>query len=249
MPYDIRSAQLLFAAAQENNLNPEWLDEPYGFFSYKIYDRLRYCLNSVTCLNSQIGNNLSRNKHLTRVALEKAGFPNIPYCIPISENDVTVFLSKYQDAVLKTVVDKKPKHIQHIRSLDDLSGIDLSTGDFILEQYIRGTEMRYLFLKRRIVAVHERQPIGSVWENPGAKYRISHPQMRWNAALEQMSISIAHTLGLGFCAVDFLVTENGKPYILEINSAPCVWVFHKPDEGPGIDLASWLIETEIRSFL
>ena len=61
------------------------------------------------------------------------------------------------------------------------------------------------------------------------------------------AIRIASLLGLTFAAIDFLVTKDGTPFILEANSAPGLERFHEPNEGPAFDAMRAYLELIVQT--
>lgn len=235
--------ELLFAAAKQQGLKPRWLSRQGGLIAWGGPEKHGYLLYGHLSLNSQLASKLARDKHLTHLVLADQGLPAIPYLIPGSKEDLEAFLREQGAIVVKPVRDTKPKRAHLIRTSADLAAWEMGPG-MIAEKYVQGTEWRYLVLNGEVLAVHERRYAGEL--NLGEERRISYAKEQWDRRLLELSLAIAQAFGLNFCAVDFLVTEAGQPFVLEVNSAPGLGAFHYPDAGPSLDLATQVVANLLR---
>jgi D-alanine-D-alanine ligase-like ATP-grasp enzyme len=122
---------------------------------------------------------------------------------------------------------------------EQLAGLDVSR--YICEKYIAGKEMRYLVLNDEVIAVHHSEYGTSVAEDR-ALQRISYPAAQWDSLLVALARRIAAAFDMQFTAIDFMVTTDGRPYVLELNSTPGLKWFHAPTSGPPIDVARLFLE-------
>jgi D-alanine-D-alanine ligase-like ATP-grasp enzyme len=93
----------------------------------------------------------------------------------------------------------------------------------------------------KVVAVHESNYGVSVASDRELE-RISVEKSSWDPELSRQAIEISKIFGLGFSAIDYIIDENGKAHILEVNSAPGLKWFHAPSEGPPADVARLMLD-------
>ena len=101
-------------------------------------------------------------------------------------------------------------------------------GRTVLEQYIEGREIQVALLEDRALPSIEIIPkVGFYdYENkyqPGAAEEVcpSPIPQEWEKRLGEAALAVFRTLGLGvYSRADFIVTDDGTPYFLEINTLP-----------------------------
>ena len=101
-------------------------------------------------------------------------------------------------------------------------------GRTVLEQYIQGREIQVAVLEDRALPSIEIIPkVGFYdYENkyqPGAAIEVCPAEIpqAWEERLGQAALTVFRTLGLAvYSRADFIVTEDGTPYFLEINTLP-----------------------------
>jgi len=236
-----KSTQALFSAAQRLKLRPEWIT-PWGLMSVHIHGIIKYLFISKTLINTQMSAYLSANKQATRAILALHHLPNIPYSTPTTHAELKDFFSQNHPIVAKPTMGQRAEGVRLIKVPSELAEIDLS--GMIFEKYIHGPELRYLVLQGQIIAVQEKVFGGEMYTPENSK-RTSVPPEKWNQKLVEMSLKTAEVLGLGFCAVDYKQDEDGKWLVLEVNSAPALWRFEKPDEGPAVPVSELLLKATI----
>ncbi len=153
------------------------------------------------------------------------------------------FLKKHKTIIAKPTKGKHSKDVHLIENAEDFKHIDLTK--YLLEKFIEGKEERYLILNDKILAVH-RKVYKTPINNPETVKRVAYEKIVWDKEVVKISRNVTTALGLAFAAVDFLITTNGRTYILEVNSAPGLSRFQYPDEGPSIDIASIFLEASIK---
>lgn len=234
----VSTSELLFRASQQMGLRPVWI-VPNGLFAV-TYDGIeRYINSSRSLLNTHTAISLAKNKHATRLILERHGLPNISYLRPSTMHEAEEFLSVHGKIIAKPVGGFGAQDIHIVTQPEELHGLSISR--YILEKYIAGREMRYLVLRGRVIGVHESEYGTSVDEHRALK-RISFPSDSWDASLLGMSIQISQILGLQFAAVDYLISPDGRQYVLEVNTVPGLKWFHAPTSGPVVDVARQFME-------
>lgn len=241
-----QSTQALFSAAERLELYPKWIT-PWGLMSVQIHGIEKYLFMSKSLVNTQMGAYLSANKFATRTILGLHNLPNIPYAAPSNLAELQAFFDQHHPIVAKPTMGQHAEGVRLIKSASELANTPLSGQ--IFEKYIPGRELRYLVLQNRIIAVQEKVFTGEMYR-PDGSTRISFPAEQWDAELSRISLKAANILGLGFCAVDFkqgkLEHDGGeKWYVLEINSAPSLWRFEKPEEGPAVQVSELLLKETI----
>jgi hypothetical protein len=74
----ISTTELLYKSAMRMGLEPSWVI-PNGLFAVQIHGSERYINSANSPLNSHVSVSLTRNKHLTRMILQRHGLRNIPF--------------------------------------------------------------------------------------------------------------------------------------------------------------------------
>ncbi len=234
----VGTTQLLFSSAQRLGLNPQRLGTS-RVFSVATPGGERYINLTLSSLNPHLSSSLSKNKHLTRLILEKHSLPNIPFARPRSLAEAESFLDEHGTIIVKPI---KGSGSRDIRIVDDIGQLTtLEIRKYIFEKYIAGTELRYLVLNDVVIAVHESEYGTSVDAHRDLQ-RISYQRQDWNEQLEALSLRTAHILGLRFAAVDFMIDNTGHAYILEVNTIPGLKWFHAPSSGPPVDVATLFLK-------
>lgn len=237
----LSTAELLYGVAQQMGLQPSWV-VPNGLFVVVTDQGEKYINESHSTLNSQNGVSLSKNKYLTRLILGRHDLPNIPFARPKTSAEAKVFLDEHSTIIVKPVRGMGAQDIRVVTSMAQLAGVDITK--YIFEKYIAGKEMRYLILSGTVIAVHESEYGTSVAEDRDLQ-RISYSQDDWDQVLVGQSLRIAKILGLKFAAVDYIIDNDGRVYILEVNSAPGMKWFHAPTSGPSVDVAGLFLEATL----
>lgn len=171
--------------------------------------------------------------------MQRHGLPNIPFTRVRTYDDALAFLAHHGKIIAKPTKGSGSNDIHIITSASQLK--TLSLPKYILEKYIAGTEMRYLVLNDAVIAVH-RSEYGTSVDKDRELQRISYPQNEWNQTLVDSSLQIAKILGLKFTAIDYMIDESGRTYVLEANSTPGLKWFHAPTSGPIVNVARLFLE-------
>lgn len=101
-------------------------------------------------------------------------------------------------------------------------------GRTVLEQYIRGREIQVAILDDKALPAIEIIPKKGFYDyenkyQPGAALEVCPAQIpeEWAERLAEDALTVFHTVGLAvYSRADFIVTEDGTPYFLEINTLP-----------------------------
>lgn len=233
------TAELLFKCAKQMGLMPVWIT-PLGTFMIGVNGRERYINLAQSYLNSAASAGLAKDKYVTRRILERYGMLNIPFVLPHSQAEAELFLAQHSKIIAKPVTGAGAYDIHIVTEAAQLRTLKI-TG-YILEKYIAGQEMRYLVLNDNVIAVH-RSEYGTSVAKDRSLQRISHPKSLWKSSLIDSSLRIAEILDLKFAAVDYLIDEPGRAYVLEVNTMPGLKWFHAPSRGPVVDVARLFLES------
>jgi glutathione synthase/RimK-type ligase-like ATP-grasp enzyme len=221
------------------NLRPSWVN-PGGLFviTTPTGDDM-YINNACSPLNPQANASLVKNKYNARLIMARHDLPNIPFARPQTLAEAVAFLEQHGTIIVKPL---RGYGAQDIHIISDMSKLEAFTsGKYIFEKYIAGTEMRYLVIGNDIVAVHESE-YGTSVSATRELQRISYPPDEWDPVLSELSLRIAAIFGLQFAAVDYMISADGRIYILEVNTTPGLKWFHAPTTGPPIDVATLFLQ-------
>lgn len=238
---DENRLSLLTNAAKAMGLKPEVVT-PYGLVSVTIEGKNRYLFHRASNPNKLVPSRLAMNKHATRVIMERAGLPNIPFCLPANEQEAQEFLSTHKKIIVKPTKGKMSQDIHLVTDAEELAKLDIT--DCIFEKFIKGQETRFLVVDGKVEAVHYKMYEGEI-NDPKTVRRVSLERSEWDENIAKNAVQAADALGLIFTAVDFMVTEDAA-YILEVNSSPGIERFQSPDEGPAIDIARMYLVLMVR---
>ena len=101
-------------------------------------------------------------------------------------------------------------------------------GRTVLEQYIQGREIQVAVLDGKALPSIEIIPQAEFYDyenkyQPGAALEVCPAQIpqEWEQAVGQAALKVFELVGLSvYARADFIVTPDGKPYFLEINTLP-----------------------------
>jgi len=165
---------------------------------------------------------------------------NIPFALPRTPAEAEAFLGRYGTIVAKPVAGSGAQDIHIITSKAALRPLTLDR--YILEKYIAGNEWRYLVLNSKVIGMY-RSDYGASVAVTRQLQCISYPKASWDPVLIDWSLRIADILNLKFAAVDYLIDEAGRAYILEVNTTPDLKWFHAPSSGPAVDVAHLFLKS------
>ena len=98
----------------------------------------------------------------------------------------------------------------------------------MLEEYIRGREIQVGILEDKALPSIEIIPQADFYDyankyQPGAAREVCPAEIppEWEKAVGEAALAVFRTIGLSvYARADFIVTEDGTPYFLEINTLP-----------------------------
>ena len=242
--FKLPTGELLYRCAQQMGLEPVWLVAPTVFAITTPSGEERYINLTASALNSQVSASLAADKYLTRLICKRHGLPNIPFNQPQTHAQAEAFLEMYGKIIAKPTRGSGSQDVHIVTTAAQLHALRIER--YILEQYIVGREMRYLVLQDSVIGVH-RSEYGTSVAADRYLERISHSNVHWEPQLVELSLQVTQALGLHFAAVDFLVTPEGRAYILEVNTRPGLKWFHTPSSGPVVNVAQLLLEATLAS--
>lgn len=232
------SAQLLFAEAEKRGLKPVW-ETPDGLFSFLYNDERCFVYYTKLHLNSQLGAWMCNDKSLTRVFLEREGFPTIPFCYSNKKSELNSFFDKYHPVIQKPLLGMKSHGVHLISNREELDCTALE--ETMLERYIEGTEFRCLVLQGKVIGMQQKV-LEPTPEYPWRKHITNLDAKAWNQECVSIASAISNRLHMGLLAVDFIQDAKGKLWVLELNAMPGLHSFHNPDVGVPVDIASMIVE-------
>ncbi|HSX46243.1 MAG TPA: ATP-grasp domain-containing protein [Candidatus Saccharimonadia bacterium] len=241
---DKKRLELVLSTAEGMGLKAKLLNDQ-GLVSIETNGKEVYLFHKTSNPNTQMATWLADNKYVARVIFERQGLPNIPFCCPVSNLEATDFLSEHGKIICKPVKGGHSQNVHLVTSKDELGKLDLS--QCILEKFIEGQEVRLLVVGGEVKAVHHKVYDGPI-NNPDTVRRVSIEKNQWDEQLVGLAVKAAQALGLKFTAVDFLVTTHNEAYMLEINSAPGLDRFQRPDEGPSLNIMKLYLEQIIDNY-
>lgn len=232
---DLLSSQILFDEAQKLGLNPKW-ETDYGLFSvsFRNTSKREYFFHSNLNLNGELSRILVKNKHFTRLILEKNNFVNIPFILPRSPEELRYFFDQHQPIICKPLLGQRSKKVYLIKTKERLEKCSLKMNFF--EKYIEGEEHRYLILDRKVIALQHKK-LSPTRKYPWNLRYTGVDQLNWDEELIDQSLKIASIFKLNWAAVDFLLDADGKAWVLEVNSSPGIVKIHHPDDGIKVNAA------------
>lgn len=153
------------------------------------------------------------------------GQPLCPYTYREGDAGAQDILEHLGKVVIRPRVHAQGKHVYLCETLDQMAGAIRRCGaGFYVSQYIaKMAEYRVTFVQGRVVWVAQKTPgdPNAIAWNVARGGRFDN--VRWDA-WPLRTIRVAREAfvlsGLDFGAVDVMVDRDGRPYVLEINSAP-----------------------------
>ncbi|HQM15635.1 MAG TPA: hypothetical protein PLM16_00285 [Candidatus Woesebacteria bacterium] len=257
MPEPIESSTLLFAEAIKLDLDPIW-ETDYGLFSVCLSRTIarksnlskptqprQYFFHCNLNLNGERSRILVKNKHFTRLILDKHGMRNIPYLLPESFAQLKQFFFEHRALICKPLLGQRSRGIYLIKDLSKLAKCSLKMTFF--EKYVEGYESRYLLLDQKVIAVQKKVLVPTADEPWKLHYTGLEPE-KWRPDLMIEAKKVGQIFGLRWLAVDFIIDKDNQAWLLEVNSAPGIVKIHLPDAGIATNAANLLWQTIITDY-
>ncbi|HEY5205206.1 MAG TPA: RimK family alpha-L-glutamate ligase [Roseiarcus sp.] len=165
------------------------------------------------------------DKSMTSFLLARAGVPTPPTWTMESAQTARALVAREASLgplVLKPLFGAQGKGLRLIRRPEDLPGPEEIAGVYYLQRFQSNgakdfTDYRLFVLRGRVVAAMMRR--ASTWitnvKQGGQPFAVApDPKM------ERLAIAAAEAVGAAIAGVDVLVTADGGPTVLEVNSMP-----------------------------
>ena len=184
--------------------------------------------------SGHLGSAIAMDKDLTKRVVAPLGVitPNWE-TVHYSREEIPGLLDRLElPCVVKPVASGSSIGVSIARDREELRqalelGLDQG-GRCVIEQYISGREIQVGILEDRALPSIEIIPIEGFYDyenkyQPGAAREICPAPIppEWEERVAQAALTVFHALGLCvYSRADFIVTEDGTPWFLEINTLP-----------------------------
>lgn len=238
MPPIPPGARILYQEAQKQGLKPQW-ETGHGLFSIRFKRRIFYFYSTKLSINNSLGVWLTQDKYTTRVLLDKYKLPNIPYCYTTDKKELNHFFDQYHPLVGKPVLGERAEEVKYIEDREVIFKLPIK--DTLFEQYIKGTEYRYLVLKGEIIGAQKKE-LASTPEYPWRKIISNLEKKGFKKEYRDLALKAAEIVSQQFLSVDFIERQDNSVVILELNSMPGLYSFHNPDLGKPKNIADLILQ-------
>jgi RimK family alpha-L-glutamate ligase len=177
----------------------------------------------VRIVNSVSGIERTVDKYYTSFLLADAGIPTPRTLVAEDFETALAACKEMGDVVIKPLFGSEGKGL--VRASDEetayrvLRAWELNRYIFYIQQYIPHfhQDIRAFVVGDKVIAAMLRKSAG--WKTNYSKGAELSP-MQLNSEMEGLAIGAARLLGLDYAGVDLMPAENGKTYVIEINSIP-----------------------------
>ena len=153
--------------------------------------------------------------------------------VTYTEKDISAIVERAQmPCVVKPIASGSSIGVSIAHTADELSealklGLNYG-GKCVIEQYIQGREIQIAILEGKALPSIEIIPKQGFYDyenkyQPGAAEEVcpSPIPAEWEKAVAEAAMKVFQVVGLSvYARADFIVTEDGTPYFLEINTLP-----------------------------
>ena len=175
-------------------------------------------VNSATAIEKTV------DKYYTSSLLEDAGLPT-PRTIVTERFDeaIAAFDELGRDVIVKPLFGSEGKGMMHINDPDlahrVFRTLELGRYVYYLQEYIphQDWDIRAFVLGGRVLAAMKR--VGNGWKTNIAQGAQSEA-LRLDPELESLSLRAARLVEADYAGVDILCNQDGRPFVLEVNSIP-----------------------------
>ncbi len=163
------------------------------------------------------------DKYFTDFILRDAGILTPRTMVTEDFDQALAAFREMGDVIVKPMFGSEGKGMRRISDEDTayrvFRALELDRYIFYLQEYIpHGQEdIRAFVIGDRVVAAMRR--IGNSWKTNVAQ-GAQVESIELSASLKDLSIQAAHLVGADYAGVDLLPAEDGRIYVLEINSIP-----------------------------
>lgn len=187
-----------------------------------------------TIVNEASAIHWASDKRYSRLDMQAKGI-SVPYSTGWTHQDTenwwegNEFLEQTPEEMTQKWVARKPRHAQgrdlFVGCFNDCVATlgNWGEGGYIAKLIDKVAEYRVFVVSGRVTCVASKTPVDPSAVAWNVAQGGSFDNVRWDnwplaACLE--AVKAAELSGLDFCGVDVMMDKDGKPYILEINSAP-----------------------------
>ena len=177
----------------------------------------------VRVVNSPSAIERTVDKYYTSFLLEDAGIPTPRTLVTEDFDTALAACREMRDVVLKPLFGSEGKGMVRISDEETayrvLRAWELNRYIYYLQEYLPhfDKDVRAFVIGSRVAAAMIRHGIG--WKTNFSKGATVEP-IELSAALRDLAISAARVINLDYAGVDLMTAEDGKTYVVEINSIP-----------------------------
>ncbi len=177
----------------------------------------------VRVVNSPTAIERTVDKYYTSFLLEDAGIPTPRTVVTENFDEALRAFQEMGDVVVKPLFGSEGKGMVRISDKDSayraFRALELGRYVYYLQEFIpHGQEdIRAFVVGNRVVAAMRRR--GTGWKTNVAQGAQVEPLVL-SAPLEELSLQAARLVGTDYAGVDLLPAEDGRYYVLEVNSIP-----------------------------
>lgn len=163
------------------------------------------------------------DKYFTSFLLSDAGIPTPRTMVTESFDEAVSAFRELSDVVVKPLFGSEGKGIVRVSDEDSayrvLRALELGRYVYYLQEYVpHGHEdIRAFVVGDRVVAAMRR--MGTGWKTNVSQGARVEPLVL-SDQLEELSLRAARLVGTDYAGVDLLPAEDGRTYVLEVNSVP-----------------------------
>lgn len=163
------------------------------------------------------------DKYYTSFLLQDAGIPTPRTAVTESFEQALAAFQEMGDVVLKPLFGSEGKGMLRLSDEDSayraFRALELGRYVYYLQEYLPhgGEDLRAFVIGDRVVAAMRRK--GSGWKSNVAQGAQVEP-VTLSPELEELSVRASRLVGTEYAGVDLLQAEDGRIYVLEVNSIP-----------------------------
>jgi GNAT-family acetyltransferase (TIGR03103 family) len=180
-------ARVIAREARRRGIAVDVLDRESAYLSLSYGGRTVVCRESLSELTSAVAMSRCDDKRVTRRVLNRAGLRTPEQITPRDDEDAQRFLQTHGSVVVKPSRGEQGQGISvDVRSADSLTAALRSARAFaapvLLEQYVRGDDLRVVVIDYRVVAAAVRRPPAVVGDGQHSVQVLIEKQSRRRAA-------------------------------------------------------------------
>jgi len=177
----------------------------------------------VRVVNSASSIERTVDKYYTSFILADAGIPTPRTLVTEDFQTALAACREMGDAVLKPLFGSEGKGIIRVTEEETayrvLRSWELNRYIFCIQEYIphHQEDIRAFVVGDRVVAAMRRR--GTEWKTNVSQGAVTEP-LTLSAEMENLALKAARLIHLDYAGVDLMIAEDGKTYVVEINSIP-----------------------------